>query len=64
MYMYLHLLTIYSITSFLILYNIKKKQEKNLVKFWILMKILWEIEHLLQKSKCSIFHYIFKYMIL
>ena len=28
MYMYLHLLTIYSITSFLILYNIKKNKKK------------------------------------
>ena len=26
-------------------------------------KVLWEMEHLLQKSKCSIFHNIFKYMI-
>ena len=32
-------------------------------KFWILLKILWKMEHLLQKSKCSIFHNIFKYMI-
>ena len=28
--------------------------------FW---KILWKMEHLLQKSKCHIFHNIFKYMI-
>ena len=27
------------------------------------MKILWKFEHLLQKSKFSIFHNIFKYMI-
>ena len=26
------------------------------------LKILWKMEHLLQKSKCSIFHNIFKYM--
>ena len=30
---------------------------------WLLLKILRKMEHLLQKSKCSIFHYIFKYMI-
>ena len=27
------------------------------------LKILWKMEHLLQKSKYSIFHNIFKYMI-
>ena len=27
------------------------------------LKLLWKMEHLLQKSKCSIFHNIFKYMI-
>ena len=32
------------------------------VKFWILLKILWKMEHLLQKSKCCIFHNIFKYI--
>ena len=26
-------------------------------------EILWKMEHLLQRSKCSIFHSIFKYMI-
>ena len=46
-------------TSFLD--NIEKNQDK--FKFWIHLKILWKIEHLLQKSKCSIFHNIFKYMI-
>ena len=29
-----------------------------------ILKILWKMEHLFQKSKCSIFHYIFKYIIL
>ena len=27
------------------------------------MKILWKMEHLLQKNKCSISHNIFKYVI-
>ena len=40
-----------------------KKKRKIKVKFWILLKILWKMEHLLQKSKCSIFHNILKYMI-
>ena len=31
--------------------------------FWILLKMLWKMEHLLKKSKCSIFHNIVKYMI-
>ena len=35
----------------------------NIEKFWILLKILWKMEHLLFWSKCSIFHNIFKYMI-
>ena len=30
----------------------------------ILLRILWKMEHLLQKSKCSIFHNIFKCVIL
>ena len=32
-------------------------------KFWILWKILWKIEHLLKMSKCSIFHFFFKYRV-
>ena len=39
--------------------NIGKIKEK--IK--LLLKILWKMEHLLQKSKCSIFYDIFKYRI-
>ena len=36
----------------------------NLLHLWNIMylKILWKMEHLLFWSKCSIFHYIFKFM--
>ena len=40
---------------FLFLDNMEKIQEK--VKFWILLKILWKMEHLLQKSKIQSSHY-------
>ena len=50
-------------TSFSILDNFGKKSRKIKVMFWILLKILWKMEHLLFWSKCSIFHNIFKYMI-
>ena len=39
---------------FLFLDHIEKK-----IKFWILLKTSWKMEHLLQKSKCSNFHNIF-----
>ena len=40
-----------------------KKIRKIEVKFLILLELLWKMEHLLNMSKCSIFHNIFKYMI-
>ena len=40
---------------FLFLDNIEKFKKNSSQKFWILLKILWKMEHLLQKSKCSIF---------
>ena len=43
---------------FLFLDHIEKK-----INFWILLKTLWKMEHLLQKSKCSNFHNIFIYII-
>ena len=42
----------------------KKKRLKIYVKFRVLLKILWKMEHLLFWSKCSIFHNISKYIIL
>ena len=61
-------------TSFSILDNIEKKSRKIEVKFGILLKILWKMEHLLlganapfsitfSRSKCSIFHNNFKYIV-
>ena len=47
---------------FLFLDNIERIQKKFKFSFGIILKI-WKMEHLLQKSKCSIFHNIFKYMI-
>ena len=44
-------------SSFSILDNFKQVQEKFKLSFdSILLKILWKTEHLLLKSKCSIFH--------
>ena len=40
---------------YLFLDNIENTRKIQL-KFWILLKILWKMEHLLQKSKCSISH--------
>ena len=40
-----------------------KKFNKNLSEGLNTLKILWKVEHLLQKSKCSIFHNFFKYII-
>ena len=37
-----------------------EKTRKIYVKFLILLKILWKMEHLLKKSKCCISHNIFK----
>ena len=48
---------------FLFLDKIEKIQEKFKLSFEYCLKIIWKMEHLLQKSKCSIFYNIFKYMI-
>ena len=62
-------LTLYSIgyfrslDHFLFLDNIEKKIDKILSKVLNTFENNMEMEHLLQKSKCSIFHNIFKYMI-
>ena len=47
-------------TSFSLLDNIEKLQEKFKLSFEYFWKYYGKIEHLLQKSKCSIFHNIFK----
>ena len=50
-------------TSVSIFDNIEKFQEKYKLSFECFFKKIWKMEHLLQKSKCSIFNNIFKYMI-
>ena len=47
----------------LFLDHIEKDQEKFKLSFELFYKILWKVEHLLQKSKCSFSHNNFKYMI-
>ena len=47
---------------FYFLDNIEKKFKKNLSHALNTFKIIWKMEHLFQKSKCSIFHNIFEYM--
>ena len=55
---------------FLFLENIEKKSRQNLSKVLYTFEnisengaMLWKIEHLLQRSKHSIFHNIFKYFV-
>ena len=46
-----------------IIFYLETKLKKGKKKFRKVLKIFWKMEHLLQMSKCSIFHNIFKYMI-
>ena len=50
-------------TSFLFFDNIEKKFKKNLSSVLKTFENIMKMEHLLQMSKCSILHNIFKYMI-
>ena len=59
-----YILTLYSIGYFLIMISFSIfRQLSKYSSFECFLKILWKMEHLLQKSKCFIFHNIFKYMI-
>ena len=49
--------------NFSIAYTVLHDKLKNMVMPFQSPSILWKIEHLLQKNKCSIFHNIFKYSI-